>query len=235
MSAGMTVQEAVQESPQKAATESVLKAKQGNQIPGSPSYEQTSASAAGSDPVPAPPELTLPMATEYDYVNGIFSPGVGSGAAYAVAKAAAGPPSGWGTIPASSGFAFNGWSIGNWGAWSVQFHVYYGLAKNTTGFPKPYFLAHLRSASSDAHSPQVVSGITTFIYELSIISTGIIQPNQVIGAGMDIELPFPSPDAWPLNKEENAAILVDFIFAVIDQDPGTGVDGFNLGRFTYVT
>lgn len=120
-----------------------------------------------------------------------------------------------------------------------------GLAKNTTGVTQGYFIARYQSIQLSGGSPAFQgtapnafpSGVTYTKYILTLESTGVIQPNQVIGKGQDIDLPVPSTDAAPLYDMGNSPRLRDYYFAVIGEDPSTwaAANGLVFGTNTGVT
>ena len=230
---GMLVQCSIQESPCRSLKESRCRALQGNALMGLVSYEQATPIGAilpqqvpiGFDGSLIPPPY-FPTSYASDAAGFSMNFIGDGGAAYTTAKTAQiGTPPTWGSLPgASNPWAQNGWQIGGGFTYTVDC----GLAKNTTGVVQPYFIARQQSTSSAA-SPAFVnssgnlagwpSGVVVTVYTLALISAGYIEPNQVIGLGQDINLPFPPDPTQPFAELGNQSLTGDLYYAVIGQDP----------------
>lgn len=116
----------------------------------------------------------------------------------------------------------NGWTIFLNASSEINITLSTGLAKNTTNSPQPYFIGRVRVCNFIPNAPgPVVSGVTTTLQVLEMVSSGIIQPNQVIGIGQDIALPFPSSNPFPFIELGNNVVIGEAYFAVIGQDPNS--------------
>ncbi len=110
----------------------------------------------------------------------------------------------------------NGWSVGiPYG----QMTFYRGLAKNTTGYQQAYYIGRYRETIGLENSPLVNSGVTVTVKQIDLISCGIILPDQVIGIGADIDLPFPDSHGFPETEFGRSVLSTDFYFAVIGSNP----------------
>lgn len=97
--------------------------------------------------------------------------------------------------------------------------IYRSLAKNTTGVQQVYYIGRYRGTIGAYSSPKVTTGVTTTTAIIDLISVGLIEPNQVIGTGADIDLPFPTSTAYPETELGNSVLNIDFYFAVIGKNP----------------
>ncbi len=211
-----------------------------NRTAGVVEYEQAGTGFfTSTQGTPVPPLLNpTPYATSFDFFyywnNSYTSPDVA--ATFAAAAAAGFTSPAWGTIPPTAVLrAENSWQIFNQNAQYSMFCTT-GLGKNSTASPKSYFVA-LYKVGVQQNSPFVASGVTTLQYSLTLTDSGTINPGQVLGAGQDINLPYPGDAAWPLNLDTNSAIIRESYFGVIDQDPTVWATslGLSFGTTTYVT
>jgi hypothetical protein len=123
----------------------------------------------------------------------------------------------WGDIPAVSSPGYTGWSaIDGFGyLWTYST----SLSKNTTGIIQPYFIAKLTSGNIIRSPGYIESGVYTFRYELSLVETGMVGINEVIGPGYAINVDYPSDSPSPPEMLGNNAVSAIKIYAVIGIDP----------------
>jgi hypothetical protein len=194
---------------------------------GIPSYEQTSLSLTIQNTGIAPTEGPFPYATVYAFIiqnssNFINPEGTSSTLRTAVFNSPA-----WGTLPVATNptnakgnsYAMNGWQIGG----GIDGIAYWcGLAKNTTASPRVYYILEQQNGFTWQNSFGTIytpgwfftPGVNTLIYTFNLIKTGIIMPGKVIGAGQDIDLPYP-PDPYPLINVGNNGLQVWRYYGII--------------------
>lgn len=241
MSIGMIVQTSILESPVRSLSESPCRALQGNGLEGNASYEQINQAWLSTQGNTGPLVNNPPYANNYDFAtnwnNGFSSPDVA--AKFAVAAGAIFVDYTWGTISASTVPAANGWNISLDNA-QYGGGAFAGMAKNTTGVVLPYFILFHKAGfglASSSSPEYILPGVTTFTYELSLFASGYILPSKVIGAGCDIDLPYPSDNPWPLLSDNNNAIQTEAYYAIIGQDPSVWAasQGLQFGSFTTIS
>lgn len=231
MSAGMRVQCSIFEGALKGLSECGTRALQGNQLPASPSYEGNSGSYLS--PNYGAPLNNYPYSTMYEYVIGqVWQFTVDPMPEYNALKSSIVSYPSWGDIGAAASPARNGWVCAKF---IRTFIVGVSLAKNTTGVDQPYFIARVRIGSYISAYPYINAGVSTLYQSVLLDSSGIIHPNEVIGMGQDIEIPFP-PD--PTENYGNNFIHEDNYYAVIGVDPSKWASdtlGLPFGELYFVT
>jgi hypothetical protein len=202
-----------------------------------PSYENRGISGVnpngptpndGDNPIwPWPPPAQPP--TEAAYINYLLSGENGLDTTFASLKAALLAMAGaWGDFPAGAYSIYgatNYWNCYHLGEYATaDMSLGRGLAKNTTGSPQPYFIARQQlyfpptpGWAAPVGGVETLVSITGLTY--SEINAGIILPNQVIGLGQDINLPFPNTSFYPVTSRGNSVLCADMYFALIGVAP----------------
>jgi len=231
MSSGMIVQCSVQEGLVRTPMESLCRALWGNQIVSNPTYHYDGLGWSPFDEGATEDDTAYfagrPYPTPYaQYVASLNAWSFIDTSSYAAKLALLNShgttydtaPFGDGLNGASPNPAdnANGWNFIS----SAAFQVLLGFAKNTTGVDQPYFIARLQNGQFGGAVPQ---GVTVTQNILTLVTTGIIHPNQVIASNGDINLPFPTSSPFEYANIGNAMRTCDRYFAVIGQDPSVWI------------